>query len=91
MEDTIVRGISFDANSCNGQSIQIALVSGDTTGTPCLWKGDDHMVKMATWAFIVLLVLIALVGVVVGTMVKHPNETDHFAGDVIGSALGSLS
>ena len=49
------------------------------------------MVKMATWAFIVLLVLIALVGVVVGTMVKHPNETDHFAGDVIGSALGSLS
>ena len=49
------------------------------------------MVKMSTWDFIVLLVLIALAGVVVETMVKHPHETDHFAGDVIGSALGSLS
>lgn len=49
------------------------------------------MVRISVGAFIVLLVIIALAGVVAGTMMKHPNETDHFAGDVIGSALGSLS
>ncbi len=49
------------------------------------------MIKMSAVVFIALLVTIACLGVVLGTMVKHPNETDHFAGDVIGSALGSLS
>ncbi len=49
------------------------------------------MVRIPVGVFIAMLVIIALAGVVVGTMMRHPNETDHFAGDVIGSALGSLS
>lgn len=49
------------------------------------------LVKMPILAFIALLAIIAMTGVAIGTMVKHPNETDHFAGDVIGSALQSLA
>lgn len=49
------------------------------------------MVKMSILGLVVILVLAALVGVAIGTMVKHPNETDHFVGDVIGSALASLA
>lgn len=55
-----------------------------------LGKGDKKMVKMPITGFIALLVIIALAGVVIGTMVEHPNETDHFAGDVMKGALGPL-
>ena len=46
------------------------------------------MIKMPIGPFLVLLVVIAALGLIAGTMVKHPGETDHLAGDVIRGALG---
>lgn len=37
------------------------------------------------WA---VLVVAFVVGVALGTMIEHPNEADHLAGDVIRGALG---
>lgn len=46
------------------------------------------MIKMPMGLFWALLIVIAALGLIVGTMVKHPGETDHLAGDVIRGALG---
>ena len=46
------------------------------------------MIKMPVGPFLAVLLVIAALCFVAGTMVKHPGETDHLAGDVIRGALG---